>query len=285
MFGYIKPHIPQLRVCEHELYKAIYCGLCCELGKSISCRSRFTLNYDFVFLALLRFALEGKVPEITPRRCIAHPAKKRAVAEESDVLGYCASASILLMRAKLKDDISDSKGLKKAAAYTMLPLASDRRLSTEMRRLETEISEKLSELSSLEKVRCKSIDAPADIFGEVCSLIFSFGLSDVKASRLASEIGRHIGRWIYVIDAADDFEKDLKSGNYNPLAAVYGNAYEQESVKNALLLELAACETAFDLIDCGDPMIDSILKNIIYLGMPAKAEKVLNKAENCSRLQ
>ena len=32
MFGYVKPCSAQLRVCEYETYKAVYCGLCKQLG-------------------------------------------------------------------------------------------------------------------------------------------------------------------------------------------------------------------------------------------------------------
>ena len=32
----------------------------------------------------------------------------------------------------------------------------------------------------------------------------------------------HLGRWIYLIDGADDLKKDAESGNYNPVALRYG---------------------------------------------------------------
>ena len=53
MFGYIKPDIPELKMKENELYKAVYCGLCKTMGKCTGCASQLTLNYDFAFLAML----------------------------------------------------------------------------------------------------------------------------------------------------------------------------------------------------------------------------------------
>ena len=53
MFGYIKPFQPELKVREAEDYKAIYCGLCKELGRSYGIFARMTLSYDFAFMAML----------------------------------------------------------------------------------------------------------------------------------------------------------------------------------------------------------------------------------------
>ena len=58
MFGYVRPYVPDLRVREHELYRAVYCGLCRSMGKHTGCASSFTLSYDFVFLAAVRMVLE-----------------------------------------------------------------------------------------------------------------------------------------------------------------------------------------------------------------------------------
>ena len=54
MFGYVKPHVPELRVGEYELFRAVYCGVCRSMGRHTGTVSRFTLNYDYVFLAAVR---------------------------------------------------------------------------------------------------------------------------------------------------------------------------------------------------------------------------------------
>ena len=48
MFGYIKPHSPELKVREDAYYRGVYCGLCRAMGRCTGCLSRFTLSYDFV---------------------------------------------------------------------------------------------------------------------------------------------------------------------------------------------------------------------------------------------
>lgn len=113
LFGYVKPVPAELKVKEYELYRSVYCGLCVSMKKRVSCVSRLTLSYDFVFLALIRMALSREVGRIERQRCIAHPTKKRAVLVGSDELDICAALSVLLTFCKLRDDLSDERGLKK----------------------------------------------------------------------------------------------------------------------------------------------------------------------------
>ena len=64
MFGYVKPHNPELRMRDYECYRAYYCGLCRAMGKCTGQCSRMTLSYDFVFLAAVRCYLAGEEPQI-----------------------------------------------------------------------------------------------------------------------------------------------------------------------------------------------------------------------------
>lgn len=58
MFGYIKPVRSELKVREAEEYRAVYCGLCNELGKSFGLFAKMTLSYDFAFMAMLFMSLD-----------------------------------------------------------------------------------------------------------------------------------------------------------------------------------------------------------------------------------
>ena len=115
MFGYVREHAPELKVKEHNLYKAVYCGLCKSMGKCTGNCSRLTLSYDITFLAVLRLALSKKNYQVEMQRCIAHPLKKRVMMLPNDDLCYCARVTALLAYGKLLDDISDTKGIKKLA--------------------------------------------------------------------------------------------------------------------------------------------------------------------------
>ena len=60
MFGYVRPSEARLSEADKERFAAAYCGLCRTLGERYGLASRFILNYDFAFLAILLW--EGAAP-------------------------------------------------------------------------------------------------------------------------------------------------------------------------------------------------------------------------------
>ena len=285
MFGYVRPVSAELKVKEYELYRAVYCGLCEALGQNATHISRLSLNYDFVFLAIVRMALAEQAGKIERHRCLAHPTKKRAVLVGASELDYCAKLSAVLTYHKLRDDIEDSRGAKRLAAYLLLPAASMmRRRAGFDHEAEDFIGSKLAELSKLEADGCASLDAAAQPFGELMAYVCSYGFEKGSASeRIANEIGRHIGRYIYIIDAVDDLEDDIKFGAYNPFRMMYTDALaglmeNADQLRRALTMELIGVEAAVGLVGFeAVPEYGEIIKNIIYLGLPEFANKVFEK--------
>ena len=90
MFGYVQPAYAELRVREHELYKAYYCGLCRAMGRTTGQLSRFSLNYDLVFLAMM--SVRGRRDETFP------PPVPRSSAEEAPVRRDERRAFVCLIR-------------------------------------------------------------------------------------------------------------------------------------------------------------------------------------------
>ena len=285
MFGYVKPNIPELRVRENELYKATYCGLCRTMGKTTGCLSKLTLNYDFAFLALVRFVLENRKAEVKMRRCAVHPFKKRPMLEPDDTLRYCAKASVILTRLKLEDNINDSRGFARLKAkIANLVSIFFRKTDKDLAPLEEKVRTLIDELSEKEKEKCDSIDTVADIFGKILSEIASFGLEGMNR-RIAENIGMHLGRWIYVIDACDDFSKDVKDNSYNPLIYAFGNELTEEnrqSLNCAAMLELEAMSKTLELVDFSSHRdVEGIVRNVTYLGMVSETERILKLNTDC----
>ena len=241
MFGYIKPNIGELKVKDYELYKATYCGLCRTMGKCTGRMSKMTLSYDFVFFALLRMAMEKTKGEVKKRRCPIHPLKKRLMLEINPALEYSAKASVLLTRLKLKDNVCDTHGFSRfLARITCLLTVFFKKTDKSLLPLAEKIKGCFEELLALEKDGCDSIDMVANTSGELIGQVAAFGL-DEKNSTLAYEIGFHLGKWVYVIDACDDLERDVKKGSYNVLKYAFGNEiseYDRAMLKSAMMLEL-----------------------------------------------
>lgn len=285
MFGYIKTNTPELLVKENEFYRALYCGLCRTMGRMNKAFS-FSLSYDFVFLALVRMGLSDEKIEFGKKRCVAHPSKKRPYVKENEALRYTASAASLLLYCNLLDDVEDEKGARRL--FSKLCLPSARRLLSKTKRsrdiddVERVVKSELCRITDAEAARADSPYVPAEHFGRLLGKIFSHDIENEGVRRCLYELGSHIGRWIYIVDALDDIEGDLKSGSYNPfiVSGEYLTEGFDERISDALKLELGQAIKALDLIDFSDQGILSIIHNIICLGMPAEVDRILKKTKN-----
>ena len=106
MFGYILADPQHMTDEEYLRYRGAYCGLCHALGERHGWLARFTLQYDFTFLAILLAAGEqGDRPSC--RRCPAHPWRKPRACLAGKRLYDAADESIILFYHKLSDDVSD----------------------------------------------------------------------------------------------------------------------------------------------------------------------------------
>jgi len=294
LFGYIKPLTGELKVREFELYKSFYCGLCRTMGKKISPFSKITLSYDMVFLTLLRVALtkgDSKNIENKAFRCKLKPTKKRSYIKQNESLLYSSCVAAVLTYYKYMDDLTDTKNLFKKFFLKIFfpPLLLFSRMKKKACKyypgLDGQIQPDLIKLSELEKIKCKSVDETASCFAGLMKNVVSFGLEQPEHIKIAEIIGWHLGRWLYIIDALDDFGKDFKRKEYNPFIEYYGNkknlAADIDMIKSSLASSLSEIDVVFSLLDKTDKTenscVNPIILNIINLGLCDVQEKILNK--------
>lgn len=275
MFGYVRPQRSELLVREYEFYRATYCGICRAMKKYTGALSNISLSYDSVLLALVRmnFVEKGDIRAVR-RRCIAHPVKPRGMLADNEAIEYTARAFALFTYYKVRDDISDGNFARRASMRAALPITSLARRRSGLHELSELMKRKLDEITECERARTESVDIPAALFGELLGEVFSHGLSGNDKTVYYS-FGYHLGKFIYAADAAEDYERDFKSGNYNPYTLVYKTptlSYEnRQTIKCALLLECKKIEAAFNLMPFGNrATVENIVKNIIYLGLPER---------------
>ena len=272
MFGYVKPVVKELLVKEHEFYKATYCGICRSMKQHTGGLSIATITYDSVFLALARMAY---IPDTelgsSMRRCLMHPVKKRCMLNDNSAIEYTARAFAILSYYKMQDDLSDEGLGKRMLVSLTKPIFSTAKKKSDMTCLAEIAKDRLGKLSAIEEERRPGIDEPAELFGELLGEVFAYDL-DGSDRLVMYECGYHLGKFIYLVDAIDDYDKDRKAGKYNPYVIAYGGedlTYEnKQNVKTALLLECKKLESAVNLIPFGNKItIENIVKNIIYLGL------------------
>jgi hypothetical protein len=249
-----------------------------------------TLSYDFVFLAATRLALTGERTEVKKQRCFVHPFKKRYTVQRCEALDFCAYAAALLCYHKLADDVSDERGFARLRARSA-KLLFGRGFKKARKRygeLADRIAGHLKALSAQEA--CESalgggVEQTAAHFGALLCDVLSFGLPE-DAARIGAEIGRAVGHWIYLVDAADDLPQDERKNRFNPYLRAYGGVPDAEAIEGiriALTAHLCDAERAIALIDSyPHPEVREIIANILYLGMPRVARDVTEKLQTNS---
>lgn len=275
MFGYVTVPKNLLTEEEYSVFRSYYCGVCKATGKCASQISRLGLSYDITFLALVLSSLliSGQTKK---SRCIVHPIKKFDVIFSDSAVSYSARAGVLLNYLKLADDWKDEKSLKSLCAMPVLFYGYKRAFRGMANQAET-IKNQLKILSRLEKENCCSIDETADAFAKITESLFTpeFITNDSQ-KRALSWLGYNLGRWIYIIDAFDDFEQDLKSKSYNPLI-LSGNASREEcalAIEESLIFTLENIASAFELLNFNKNK--DIIGKIIYIALKQKQELILH---------
>lgn len=276
MFGYIRPLKPELKVKDFDKFKACYCSLCHTLGKEYGLPARFILNYDFTFMAMLLWSGGEPVRECS-HRCPVSPFKRRCMVCPSDSLSKSAGYSLILAWWKLKDTAEDESFFKALGArLAMLGLYfSYKKAKRLWSGFDTAVERSISDLSALESEGCESVDKTADCFA---GLLAAGAVGEGGArERIFSQLLYHMGRWIYIIDAVNDMDEDLRGGKYNPLAARYGvtdslTDDQKNDLRVTLNHSLNLMISAYGLLDRSQ--WSDIIDNIIYLGMPAVTDAV-----------
>ncbi|MDD2190502.1 MAG: DUF5685 family protein [Eubacteriales bacterium] len=296
MLGYVKPDKPELKIKEYEIYSGYYCGICKSIARRYGQIPRIVLNYDSVFLAIMIAGIQPSKEHIKTERCLIHPLKKRTIIYDSHEIDYAADILLLLAYYKLKDDCLDDKS-KKAAIGAILLKGTFKRLTGTIPEKCDYVRDQLNNLALLEEAKCPSIDRSAEPFAKLTEEVFDYpglGLSKEKENPkdrlelppIFRRIGYHIGKWIYLIDAYDDIDENLKNSSFNPLILQFEYNADNETVnefkerirerveRNLILYlaEIAKC--------CGQLNFEKnrgLIENILYLGLMRKTEEVLKK--------
>ena len=292
MFGYILPEKPEMKIKEYELFRAYYCGVCKSLGRRSGQLKRFLLNYDSTFLAVLLSAVEGVVPEVKRETCIAHPVVKRYVVKNNGIVDYASDINVLLAYYNLEDDRQDEGSVVSHAGTILLRRAFGKLKRKYSAKCDI-IESRLKELNKLEKEHCASMDMAAEPFAKLMEEVTAYEpvCRDKKTCDILRWIGYNLGKWIYILDAYDDIDDDIKGKSYNPLVSQFGYKDDdvggfkkriRDRVEFNLTYSLDQIAKAYELLEIKNNA--GILENIIYMGMLRKTEKILGTG-SCRKVE
>ena len=270
MFGYVRPSVQDLPEGELDRFRTMYCGLCHTLSRRYGQAARFILNYDFTYLAIL--LSDRTAGKENAGRCYTSPIRKRPYLESTAAMELAADESVILAYWQLRDGVEDhawAAGLKYRAGARLLESAY-RKAAAFRPAFDQAVRRQLQMLSALEKEKDPSMDKAADTFAVLLSSAAE-GVEEPVRRRGLGQILYHLGRWGYLIDAADDLKKDAESGNYNPVALRYGlkdGAWDPES-RHAFAVTLDhsihQMAAAFELWNFG--VWTTVLQTTFYAGL------------------
>lgn len=268
MFGYVIINKGDMKFKEFDIYHAYYCGLCRKLKEKYGLAGQMTLSYDMTFVIMLLTGLYE--PEEITRgcKCAAHPFERHTT-KINEFTEYAADMNLLLSYYKCKDDWMDD-GKYRQRLYAGLLEKGYREVGKKYSGKVRKIEKLMKQLGKEEKAGCRDIDKMSRLFGEIMAEIVVCK-EDVWKENLY-RLGLYLGKFIYLCDAYEDIGKDLKNGNYNPLAEVYENSDFEERCQDILTMMMSECSKEFEKL----PILQNIeiLRNIIYSGVWYRYEKV-----------
>ena len=267
MFGYVMANRPELKIREYDRYRAYYCGLCRALKKEYGLSGRLTLNYDMTFLVMILAGLYEPESCCACKRCIAHPLSKH---EEitSEVSGYAADMNIIMAYYNLLDDWKDDRKLSKLFLSLLLRGKMKKACSRRPQKAQR-IRELLDRLSELEKAGEENFEEPSGVFGQIMGEVFAYR-DDFWKERLYN-CGFYLGKFIYLLDAYEDIEEDIKRDKYNPIKTIYKEAGFEKHWEQVLTVNIAECARQFEQLPITDDA--EIMRNILYSGVWIRYEK------------
>lgn len=278
MFGYVTICEPELKVKDLKKYKAYYCGLCRELKNEYGFMGQMTLTYDMTFAVILLTSLYESSTQMEKHRCKVHPLKKQLMLK-NEITGYAAAMNILLAYYHLDDDWRDEKKVSSLAVKSLLS-GKVRSIRKHYPRQDQIIREKLKELAVLENENMMDIDTVSGCFGKLMEELFVYK-EDIWEKNLR-KMGFFLGKFIYIMDAYEDLDEDLKKGRYNPLKAMHTNNDYESRIYEILCMMIAESTAEFERLPC---LVDvDILRNILYDGVWSRYNKIqLKKSEEVKK--
>ena len=275
----MKAFKPEMKVKDYELYRGIYCSLCRALGRNYSPVAQLFLSYDFAFAAVLRLAAAASGCSFSQKRCPYNPAKKCMNCSDTQALDFCAHAMIITVYYKVLDNLHDSGFASKILAAMIYPII--KLMHKKAVRLAPEIDEIIGQSMKMQaETEMKSgvgIDEAAHPSADALGKVVAFGF-DGKTKDALYSLGYMVGRFVYILDAADDLEDDLRRGNFNPFKGESEQTERivfAEKVRGMLNLTQSGALDALDSL--GAKRFGDILENIILDGLTFSAEKMLKK--------
>lgn len=272
MFGYVVINEPELKIKDYREYRGVYCGLCQTLRRKYGPFGQLCLNNDMTFMAMLHMSLyeDEEMGKERMYRCLLHPMHKLKI-YENPCLDYAADMTMVLSYYLFRDHWMDDR---KPQALVQMHLIQGkvRKLTRRYPRQYRAVKNYVFRLEAAERSGEKDLDVLAGLTGTMLGEIMNWK-EDIW-SEMLTEIGFYLGKFIYLMDAYEDLDRDVKKHRFNPLAAYRSRPDFEKRMFSVLDLMMADCARSFEKLPLSLDV--EILRNILYAGVWSKYIKIRN---------
>ena len=260
MFGFVTANVKELTQEQKNRYHGVYCGICRRIRVQSNQMSRLGLSYDMAFLALLLMSLYEPEETGGENACIFHPIRKRPWVD-NEFVRYAADMNVALAYYNAADDWEDDRKLRAKWMARVFGKNYPEIAKSYPRQCDA-IAGCIQRLRLLEKENCPNADEVANCFGQLMGELLVYH-EDLWAPILR-DMGKALGRFIYLADAAVDYRRDKRAGKYNPFVMME-TGEDWPRWDNYLVLAMGKCTEAFEKL----PLVQDkkLLDNILYSGV------------------
>lgn len=246
MFGYLEPVKDELKYKYIKEYKKNYCSICNGLKKEFGVIYTALLNYEMVYLYLF---IEGIASDRQNEehlvKCPLNPFYKVRLNVNTRLLDYVCFINYYLAVKKIEDNYIDENSILYKVIYFFA--IRKKRYKKKMEKYSIIIKlleEKMEKFFELERDKEADFDELAVIMGQSLEAIVGFYLEQdhvgkIEERNIAREISFHLGELIYLLDALEDYDEDLKKKRFNPLCKMTLNNQDEkrkEDLKKGVLI-------------------------------------------------
>ena len=285
MFGYVTPDKPNMFIKDFTLFRAYYCGLCICMGKEAGQFARLTVNYDMTVVSAFFHDLleEERTVELT--RCIGNP-RKRPIVQPTPLMHELCRFNLILAGLKIADDMADGD----SCFFKRLAFSSSVKKAREKSPELASLADRCLERQLEEEKKEGGLDAAAEPFADMMRGVFRTLAKD-KNTPAVEQLGYLLGKYVYFIDALDDYDEDVKKGRFNPFKRAFGAASfkelrDQKREDLEFIMEdiVKGVEEAYRDIKMGAN--EGIITNVFWYGLRRRIAMVLNKEDSkCTKIR
>lgn len=277
MFGYVKPDNPHMYVKDVVLYKASYCGLCKSIGLKCGQKARFVLSYDLSFLSCFLHNIMNEDLVIEKQHCVLHTIKKRPIAKPTKLSKRIGVLNVILAYEKMNDDVLDSN--KSKFKRSIFKSSYKKALKSEPDLCKI-VKNGYDALYKYEKSEGDSVIVASEFFGKLLCDVVKY-ISGEYYSDHVENLCFNLGKWIYIADALDDFDKDYKKKEYNPFILAYKDVKSKDELLKKYLNDVQfmfgdiASEISYSNDNVKYYFNHDLIDNILNKGIITTTKKLL----------